>query len=98
MPGFFLKVRRGEGPFYGRLNRMAKAMRSASMPVPGFLLPLAGLLFRLQQGIGNSWRWAWSFFILGPLFRGRCKTMGRNVHVARMPFVIGETEIHVGDG
>lgn len=97
MNGFLLKIRRGETPFYQRLRSIAGRMRSASLPVPGFMRPVCGGLFTLWRAFDSAWRWCWAFFVAGPLFHGRCKNFGSGVHVSRIPWVVGHTEIYVGD-
>jgi acetyltransferase-like isoleucine patch superfamily enzyme len=97
MNGFLLKVRRGDTPFYRRLRSIAQHMRSVSLPVPEVMRPLLGGLFTLCSALGSARRWGWAFFVAGPLFHGRCKSFGSGVHVSRIPWVVGHTEIYVGD-
>jgi acetyltransferase-like isoleucine patch superfamily enzyme len=72
-------------------------MRSASLRLPGFMRPLFGALFSLWRGLVVSWRWAWAFFVAGPLFQGRCKSFGSGVYISCIPWVVGHAEIHVGN-
>ena len=42
--------------------------------------------------------WLKNFFICGPLFKARCKTIGKNLRLwGRLPWISGVVEIDVGD-
>lgn len=92
-----LKIRRGESPFYARLRTIAKAVISGNLPVPRFVLPLFGFLFNVVSSLAEFGRWALSYFIREPMFRGRCASLGKRFRLVRLPFVVGHTEIHIGD-
>jgi acetyltransferase-like isoleucine patch superfamily enzyme len=93
-----LHIRRGDNGFYRRLKEVARTGRSGSLPVPGFLSPVARTLFYLHQGIWRFSGFLRAYFYSGPLFRARCASVGRQFRVCRMPWVSGHTEIHIGNG
>lgn len=94
---FVLKVRRRETPFFNLLYKLARSVQSATLPLPRVLNPMLRGLFSLHQGFMTSIRWLFTFFYREPLFRGRCESIGKRFRLTRMPFVIGHTEIHIGD-
>lgn len=92
-----LKVRRGQGPVYSALRRLALAACYLRLPVPGFALPLFRLLYRAHFSIRRAiWR-SYTFFYAEPLFRGRCERIGKRVEVWCLPEATNHTRIFVGD-
>ena len=96
MNGLLLKIRRGETPFYRRLKLIAAAARSSALPVPRFLRPVLRLVYHTLHGLAGVLRSASAFFFFTPLFTARCECVGKRLRVARLPFIIGHTCIHVG--
>jgi acetyltransferase-like isoleucine patch superfamily enzyme len=92
-----LRIKRGDSPFFGALRKFAKAVLTSNFPVPGFLNPLLRLIFDLQGGIAEFFRWAFSYFIREPLFRSRCASVGKRFRLFRMPYVVSHAEIRIGD-
>jgi acetyltransferase-like isoleucine patch superfamily enzyme len=95
---FLLKVKRAETPLFKTLNRLARRLLTAGFPVPGFAKPFFRFLYFAQLGAGTAWRWSVRFFLIEPVFRGRCESAGQRLEITRMPFVIGPVKIHLGDG
>lgn len=94
---FSLKVRRGEGPVYGAIRRIAKGMLRSNLPVPAFLRPLYRALYQLHFGILYAFRWALNYFYREPAFRSRCTSVGRNLHLWLLPDVTGHPSIYIGN-
>jgi acetyltransferase-like isoleucine patch superfamily enzyme len=94
---FLLKVRRGETPFYKRLRNLAIAVRDIRLPTPGIVLPLIRLVFLTYHGMFRITQGFLSFFIREPMFRSRCVTFGKHVRVSRLPFIVGQPKIYVGN-
>jgi acetyltransferase-like isoleucine patch superfamily enzyme len=42
-------------------------------------------------------RWCLAFFIFEPLFRGRCESVGKRFRCSRLPFVVGQAKIYIGN-
>jgi acetyltransferase-like isoleucine patch superfamily enzyme len=56
------------------------------------------LLFYLHWAVVLGFHRLVTFFYVGTAFRARCASFGKGVFVNRMPFVVGHTKIHVGNG
>jgi acetyltransferase-like isoleucine patch superfamily enzyme len=97
MRKLLLRIKRGDGPVTGALRRLAISVRAAYLPLPEFLRPLLRLAYHAHMAVGYVFRWSLTFFYYGPVFRGRCVSSGRRLHVSRMPFVIGHAAITVGN-
>ncbi len=93
--GFIRKVKRRETPFFDRLYRLARRVRTFEVPAPrAIFLPL----WYLHHGILNGWRWLSRSFYYQPMFRARCETVGRNLRVdLGVPYVYGDLRIRLGD-
>lgn len=92
-----LKVRRGEGPFYGNVRKIFKGVMGSNLPVPSFVRPLYRALYGLHFGIRAGIRWVFNYFYTEPLFRSRCTSAGRNLFVWQLPHVTGHVKIHLGN-
>jgi acetyltransferase-like isoleucine patch superfamily enzyme len=92
-----LKVHRAETPFFRALKRAAVRIYSSNLPLPRFLHPVLRFGFNLQQGARETCTLLFSYFVREPLFRGRCRTVGKNFHLERMPYISGHTNIFIGD-
>jgi acetyltransferase-like isoleucine patch superfamily enzyme len=94
---FLKKIRRAETPFYARLNRMAKSVRSFEAPV---IPPLHGLLYREHQLRYSLWRDFWRVWYYQPMFRTRCDSCGRGLQIIHsgqgIPYLIGDLSIEIG--
>jgi acetyltransferase-like isoleucine patch superfamily enzyme len=97
LDAFILKVRRAETPFYRRIRNIARASRTLVLPVPRFLFPILRVIFMAQQAIWLGSRWLVTFFWTDPLFRSRCTSVGKRFRVGRMPFIMGQAKIYIGD-
>jgi acetyltransferase-like isoleucine patch superfamily enzyme len=94
---FILKIRRAETPFFRALHNAGKAFLGNSLPLPRFVNPLLGLGYQLHHTVEMTLRWLLGYLYVEPLFRGRCISVGKHFRVCRMPFVMGHTEIRIGD-
>ncbi len=94
---FTLKMRRGDGPFYAGIRRIAKGMLRSNLPLPGFVRPFYRGLYQLHFGVRYAFRWALNYLYREPAFRSRCKSVGRNLHLWLLPDVTGHTEIYIGN-
>ncbi len=93
--GLIRKVKRRETPFFDRLYRIAKRLRTFEAPAPrAVFLPV----WYLHHGILNGWRWLTRSFYYQPMFRARCERVGRNLRVdLGVPYVYGDLRIRIGD-
>jgi acetyltransferase-like isoleucine patch superfamily enzyme len=97
MGSFVLKLRRGETPFYRRLRTIAHNVRAGNLPIPRLFNPVLRAGFFTYHGIESFIRWALAYFIFEPLFRGRCESVGKRFRCTRMPWVMGQSKIYIGD-
>jgi acetyltransferase-like isoleucine patch superfamily enzyme len=94
---FIVKLKRAETPFFRTLKGFVRNVRTGNLPVPRFSLPLFRGLYFGQAACGMVWRRFTEYFLITPLFRGRCTSLGDRFEATRMPFVVGPTVIHIGD-
>lgn len=92
------KLRRGEGPVWGRLKRAARAVLSFHLPVNGLTRPLVRLLYAVHVGVREGVIWARRFFWNEPLFRGQCERVGERFQMEELPYLQGEGRIVIGSG
>jgi acetyltransferase-like isoleucine patch superfamily enzyme len=97
MDQFILKIKRGESPFFRGLRSLAKAVMRSNLPVPGLFRPVLRLLYQFHFFVLHLGRLAVSYLYREPLFRSRCASVGKRLHVALMPDISGHAEIHIGD-
>src|SRR5207249_9388236 len=69
---FGAKLRRGNGPVWGRLKRLARRVLSLHIPAAGPARPLFRLLYRAHVAVREGLIWAGRFFWFEPLFRSQC--------------------------
>lgn len=92
-----LKLRRGEGPFYSRARRVAKAVLTSNFPVPLFLKPFYRSIYNLHYTIKYGFIRLLTYFYYEPAFRARCTEVGRNLQLWAFPHVDGHAKIYIGD-
>ena len=97
MGSFVLKLRRGETPFYKKLRRIAHNVRAGNLPIPRVFNPVLRAGYFTYHGIELFIRWSLAYFIFEPLFRGRCESVGKRFRCTRMPWVVGQSRIYIGD-
>jgi acetyltransferase-like isoleucine patch superfamily enzyme len=91
------KLRRGEGPFWGRLKKSAQAVLAFHLPVNGLTRPGFRLLYRVHVGIRETWIWARRFFWNEPLFRSQCERVGAGFQMEELPYITGAGRIVIGE-
>jgi acetyltransferase-like isoleucine patch superfamily enzyme len=92
------RIRRGEGPFWGTLKRMALAVLSFHLPTGGPLRPFWRLMYSLHVCIRESWIWFRRFFWNEPLFRSQCVSVGSGFRMEELPYIQGHGQITIGCG
>ena len=92
------KLRRGEGPFWGRMKHAAKVILSFHLPVNGFTRPLFRLCYLFHVFVRESWIWAWRFCWYEPLFRSQCISVGTGLQMEALPYIVGAGRIVIGEG
>lgn len=98
LDSFITKIRMAETPFYARLNRMAKGIRSFEAPV---IPPWHGFLYRERQLRFHLWRDFWRVMYYQPMFRTRCDSCGKGLYLFHsgqgIPYLIGDLSINIGE-
>jgi acetyltransferase-like isoleucine patch superfamily enzyme len=92
-----VKLRRGEGPFWGALKRLAKAVLRIHIPVFWLTRPVLVLLYFLHVGLRESLTRTLCFFWYEPLFRSQCAAVGAGFHMEHLPYIHGSGKIVLGD-
>ncbi len=92
------KLRRGEGPAWGRLKSLAKAAMTVHVPVNGLTRPVFALLYRLHVTAREGWVWGRRFFWNEPLFRSQCESVGPGLRMEELPYMGGRGRIVLGAG
>jgi acetyltransferase-like isoleucine patch superfamily enzyme len=91
------KLRRGEGPFWGPLKRIAVSLLTFHIPVNAPTRPLFRLLYLAHVGVRETWIWARRFFWNEPLFRSQCERVGGGFQMEELPYITGSGRIVVGE-
>lgn len=97
LDGFILKIRRKESRFFRFLYTVSSGVRTANLPLPRFAKPAFGALYSLHSAVMLALRWGASYSYREPLFRGRCESLGKRFTLSKMPYVVGHTQIYIGD-
>lgn len=92
-----VKLRRGEGPFWGRLKAIAKVLLRVHIPVVGVTRPFFAALYLVHVFLAGTWHRMTRFFWYEPLFRSQCVSIGARFTMAQMPFIAGSGRIVLGD-
>ena len=93
-----VNIKRGNSPLY-RFARSVAAMlfRPQAPLLPRPFKPLLRSLYEFHYLVIQTARLLITIFYRHPLFQGRCATIGKNVSIDGLPFVMGHVEIHIGD-
>lgn len=97
MGKFLLRVRRAESPGYRALKSFAQAAGSFNLPLPRFARGFYRMLYELHDFCFWAVRWVLIVFFREPAFRSRCASAGKRLFVSRLPFIVGQPKIYVGD-
>ena len=90
------KLRRGEGPFWGKMKNFARGVLSVHVPVNVLTRPVFRVLYRVHLFVRESWVWARRFFWNEPLFRSRCESVGPRFRMEELPYMAGNGQIVIG--
>jgi acetyltransferase-like isoleucine patch superfamily enzyme len=92
---FSLNVRRRETPFYDRIYRLAKFMRSLEIPT---IKPVFRLLYYERLLRISIWTNFWRIFYYQPMFRSKCEQVGKNLRlIGGIPQIAGNLKIYLGN-
>ncbi len=91
------RIRRGQGPVWGTLKRLARGVLGFHIPVVPVTRPLFALLYRLHVLVREGVLWALRFFWFEPLFRSQCAAVGRGFRLEHLPYITGSGRIVIGE-
>jgi acetyltransferase-like isoleucine patch superfamily enzyme len=92
-----LALRRGQGPFWGRMKSVAKAVMAWHVPVTPLNKPLLSRLYGLHMLCRDAMFMALRFVYFEPMFRSRCAMVGHRFRMEYLPFIEGQGQIHIGN-
>lgn len=92
------RLKRGDGPIWGRLKRTARGLLGIHLPVNRLTRPLWRGLYSLHVLVRESWIWARRFFWNEPLFRSQCAAVGSGLWMEELPYLQGRGRIVLGQG
>jgi acetyltransferase-like isoleucine patch superfamily enzyme len=93
-----IHIRRGRGPVWGRLKRLARAVLHLHVPVGPWSRPLFRLLHAFHVGAREGLGWGLRFFWYEPLFRSQCLAVGEGFQMEQLPYLTGKGRIVIGRG
>jgi acetyltransferase-like isoleucine patch superfamily enzyme len=91
------KLRKGEGPFWSTLKKLARKVLTFHLPVNAVTRPFFSLLYLLHVGAREGLVWALRFFWFEPLFRTQCAAVGEGFRMEHLPCVYGNGQIIIGN-
>jgi acetyltransferase-like isoleucine patch superfamily enzyme len=91
-----VKLRRGEGPFWGRLKWLARQILHFHLPVFWLTRPFFALLYLLHVAGREGLAAALRFFWYEPLFRSQCVRVGESFRMEQLPYIHGSGKIVLG--
>lgn len=92
-----VKLRRGEGPFWGRLKWLAKKILRFHLPVFWLTRPFFSLCYFAHVAGRETLASLLRFFWYEPLFRSRCERVGDAFQMEDLPYIDGTGKIALGD-
>lgn len=92
-----LKIRRRESPVYDAIYRVAKGVNTFNVPDTPAIRKVAQLAYAGQVIVREATERARGVLWAEPLFRSRCESAGHSLYLERVPYIIGDTKIYVGD-
>lgn len=93
-----VRIRRGEGPVWSRLKRVARAVLGCHVPVRGPVRALAQGCYGIHVIMREAIVYALRFFWFEPLFRSQCRHVGARFYMEQLPYILGRGEIEIGNG
>jgi acetyltransferase-like isoleucine patch superfamily enzyme len=92
-----VKLRRGEGPFWGTLKGLARRVLSFHIPVFWLTRPIFAFFYLVHVSCREGFAALVRFFWYEPLFRSQCASVGEAFRMEQMPYLHGSGRIVLGD-
>ena len=90
------RVKEGQGPFWSRAKRAARAVLGFHLPASGLARPFWRACYSLHVAIREGLIWLRRFFWNEPLFRSQCESVGPGLWMEELPYIQGQGRIVVG--
>src|SRR5262245_34024028 len=91
-----VKLRRGEGTFWGTLKPLIKKALRFHGPVFWLTRPFFGLLYLVHVSLRELAARLLRFFWYEPLFRSQCAAVGEGFQMEGLPYIHGNGRILIG--
>ncbi len=79
------------------IYKVAKGVNTFNVPDTPVIRKVAGAAYAGSVIVREASERARGVLWAEPLFRSRCETAGHSLYLERVPYIIGDTKIHVGD-
>ncbi|MFI5459068.1 MAG: hypothetical protein ACHRXM_26875 [Isosphaerales bacterium] len=90
-------LRRGKGPGWGSLERLALATPRLHVPVGPNYRPSYRVLSALHIGVREGWLWSLRLLWFEPPFRSQCAAVRPGLAIELLQFIQGYGRIILGD-
>lgn len=91
------KIKRRETRFYSALNTLAQSLMKARIPSGPPLRQVFQFAYQAHIITRETAQGLLKFFYYEPLFRARCSSVGNMLRIERLPYIVGNGDIVVGD-
>jgi acetyltransferase-like isoleucine patch superfamily enzyme len=92
-----VKLRRGEGPFWGTLKRLVLKVLHFHLPVFWLTRPIFSFFYLLHVTCREGQAAVLRFFWYEPIFRSQCEHVGEAFRMEQLPYIHGTGRIVLGD-
>lgn len=92
-----LAIKRQDGPVASAAYKLAKGVLNFHLPDNAVVRSAARMAYVGHVAARQVTEKVHGLLWAEPLFRSRCKSVGKNLSVERVPYILGHTEIIIGD-
>lgn len=96
MAGAGVRVRAGEGRFWGACKSMAVRALQLHVPVSGRTRGLFSSLYLVHVAVREALGWGARVLWYEPLLRSRCERVGTRLRMDSLPYLMGDGRILIG--
>ena len=94
----YTHIKRGGGPVWTRIKRIALSALTVHLPVNDMTKPLFSACYHLHVAVRESLLWLARFLWFEPLFRSQCASVGKRFRMEQLPYLTGNGSIRIGEG
>jgi acetyltransferase-like isoleucine patch superfamily enzyme len=92
-----LRIKRQDGPIASAAYKLAKGVLNFHLPDNAVVRSAARMAYMGHVAARQVTERVHGLFWAEPLFRSRCASVGENLSVERVPYILGHAEIIIGD-